>query len=295
LLLAKVLMDQADVADHPLAEPTLALHQAGGARQGEENRLADTVATARQVRDEDGFVGAAGAFEWHDTQLDSPRDIGFALFDLTEGETKGLIRWSRSQEATVHGALSAAVLRAAATVPPGLARVGLSTSVDLRSRFGSPERGSVGQAAGVISASYETAGTSGATARQISSDIRRRFDRGEGELLYALSGAGRFPVDHTADRVIRRWTEQATPTIFVSNLGVVRGPAPPALRRLTTGLAPTPNQVAYIAATTFRGMLNLSVGYDRNRLKTDPDSFASAVHSHVLELARTGEQAAALR
>lgn len=294
-LLAGILFDQGDVTDHPLTEPTLALHEAGGAPSSGGHRLTDMVATAREVRAEDGFVGAAEAFAWHDPQLDSPRDVGFAMFGLTEGETSGLISWARSQEATVHGALSAAVLRAATAVTPELARVGLSASVDLRSRFGSPERGCVGLAAGVISASYETTGDSGAAARLISSDVRRRYDRGEGEMLYSLSGAGRFPVDHTADRVIRRWTEQATPTLFIGNLGVVAGPAVPALRRIWVGMAPVPNQVAVIVATTFRDKLNLSVGFDRNRLTTDPDSFASTIHSQILELATKGEQSVALR
>jgi hypothetical protein len=295
MLFAGVMIDQADVTDHPLAEPTLALHLADTGRSAGEHRLSDSVATARQMRDEDGFVGAAGTVAWHHVQLDSPRDVGFSLFDLTEDETSGLISWARSQQATVHGALSAAVLRAAVTVTPGLNRVGLSASVDLRSRFDAPKRGSIGQAAGVIAASYEATGASGAMARLVSSDIRRRFDRGEGELLYALSGAGRFPVDHTADRVIKRWTGQATPTFFLGNVGVVTGPAPRALQRITPGLAPIPNQVAYVAASTFRNRLGLSVGYDRNRLTIDPDGFAAAVHSQVLELARTGARSAALR
>lgn len=290
LLFARLLIDQTDVGDHPLAGPTLPLQDANGTQPAREPRLADMVATARLMRSEDGYVGAAGTVEWHDVLLDSPRDIGFTLFDLTEDETSGLISWARSQEATVHGVLSAAMLQAAASVSPGLARVGLSTTVDLRSRFDSPDRGCIGQAAGVISASYETADTSGAMARLISSDIRRRFDRGEAEVLFSLSGAGRFPVDHTTDRVIRGWIEQATPTLCIGNLGVVSGPAPPAVRRLTVGLAPTPNQVVFVSALTFRGRLNLAVGYDRNRLTTDPDRLVSAIHSQVLELARAGEQ-----
>jgi hypothetical protein len=289
-LFAHVLVDQTDVGDNALAEPTLPLHPAG-----HEIQRADMLATARQVRDEDGFVGNADTLDWHDPLLDPPRDIGFALFNFSESDTSGLIGWARAHETTVQGALSAALLAAATSVSPGLTRVGLSTSVDLRARFDPREGGSVGQAAGVISGSYATTGSSGETARLVSTDIRRRFDRGEAELLYALSGAGRFPVNDTTDRVIRRWTAEATPTLCISNMGLVRGPAPQSLRQLSVGLAPTPNQAIYVAASTFRGALSLTVGFDRNRLTTDPDKLASTLHSQVLELARTGEQLATAR
>jgi hypothetical protein len=290
-LFADVLIDDVEVGDHPLASPTVPLHPVG-----HEVRRSDMLATARQMRDEDGFVGKADAFSWHDPLLDPPRDIGFALFNFTAEDTAGLLSWARAEATTVQGALSAALLAAVASVSPGLTRAGLSTSVDLRARFGPAEQqGQVGQAAGVISGSYDIAGTNGAIAREISSDIRRRFDRGEAELLYSLSGAGRFPVDHTTDRVIRRWVAEATPTLSISNMGVISGPAPAPLRQLYVGLAPTPNQAAYVAASTFRGVLSLTVGFDRNRLTIDAETFAAAIHAQVLELARSGEQIATAR
>lgn len=290
MLLAEVLIDQIDVGNHALTEPTVPLHPAGY-----QSPLADMLTTARQLRKEDGFVGAADTFDWHDPSLDPPRDIGFALFNLTESDTSGLIGWAKSQATTVQGALSAALLAAATSVSPGLSRVGLATSVDLRARFELPEQGLVGQAAGVLSGSYETSGSSGDTARLVSADIRRRFDRGEAELLYGLSGAGRFPVGDSTDRVIRGWMADATPTLCISNMGVVTGSAPASMKRLTVGLAPTPNQVAYMAASTYRGALSMSVGYDRNRLTIDPDEFASRIHARVLDLARADDHLASTR
>lgn len=295
LLFADLLVNDAEVRGNSLSLPTGRLQGDGIERSTGARHLADAVATAREMRGEDGYVAAASPIDWHDPLLDSPRDIAFDLFRLTEAETAGVVRWARSQQATVHGALSAAILRAATTVSPDLARVGLSTSVDLRSRFDSLGPEPIGQAAGVISASYETAGTTGAVARTISADIRRRFDRGEGELLFSLSGAGRFPVDDTADRVVRRWTEQSTPTLFLGNIGVVDVPAPDAVQRVFVGLAPIPSQVAYVAAATFRNRLSLSVGYDRNRLTIDPDEFASTIHEQVLELARSGDRSVSTR
>ncbi len=284
-LFADVLTDSGDLRVDVLAEPTLPLHPAN-----HERKRADMLATARQVRDEESFVGNADALAWHTPLLDAPRDIGFALFNLTPDDTAGLLGWARAHETTVQGALSAALITAATMVSPDQTRIALSTSVDLRARFDPPEGGAVGQAAGVISGSYETTGSSGEIARLVASDIRRRFDRGEAELLYELSGAGRFPVNDTTDRVIRRWTAESTPTLSISNMGVVKGPAPESVRRLSVGLAPTPNQAVYVAASTFRGALSLTVGFDRNRVAIDPEEFASTIHSQVLELARASEK-----
>ncbi|MCW2799627.1 MAG: hypothetical protein JWQ70_1099 [Aeromicrobium sp.] len=289
-LFAQVLVGRVDVADSALAEPTLPLHPAG-----HQPPRAEMLATARLVRDEAEFVGNADTLDWHQPLLDPPRDVGFAVFHLTETDTAGLLAWSRTHSTTVQGALSAALISAAASMSPGLTRIALSTSVDLRARFDPPPRGLVGQAAGVISGSYETAGSSGEIARLVSSDIRRRFDRGEAELLYALSGAGRFPINDTTDRVIKRWTAEATPALSISNMGVVTGSAPESLRRLSVGLAPTPNQAVYFAASTFRGGLTITVGFDQSRLTIDGNEFASTIHSHVLELARSGEQLATAR
>jgi hypothetical protein len=295
LLFCAVLLDDGDVADHALAEPTVSLHVGDGARSAGRNRLADAVALARRMRDEDGFVGAAETVSWHDPRIDAPRDVGFGFFDLSEVETSGLLAWARSQQSTVHGAISAAALRAAADLSPGSGRLGIAASVDLRSRFETPDHGFIGLAAGVISASYDTTVSTGELAREISTDVRRRFDRGEGELLYTLSGAGRFPVDHTADRVIKGWTEQATPTVFIGNLGAVPESAPHGLRRLRPGLAPLPNQSAYVAGATYGGRLSLTVGLDRNRLSIDPDTFVSTVRARLLELASIAQQSGALR
>lgn len=295
LLATALTTSSSDIGDHELTEPTVGLHEAGGGPPAGRPRLADQVATAREMRNEDGYVANAGPFTWYDDSIDPPRDPGFAFFELSEAETSGLIGWARSQQATVHGALSAAMVNAAVSLSPELERVGLSASVDLRSRFGSPDRGCIGLAAGVLSGSYDSTVDSGELARVVSADTRRRFDRGEGELLYALSGVGRLPVDDNADKVIRQWTEQATPTIFQGNLGMVSVSAPPALRQFAVGMAPIPNQVAVVVASTFRRRLSLTVGYDRNRFSIDPEGFAATLHEHVLALARAGERSAALR
>lgn len=285
LLLARVLVDGDHVSGHPLTSATLPLAELTPSQHGWASRRVEMLATAREIRAEDGYVGNAVPLPWHDPAPDAEREIGFLPFRLTMEETADLIGWSQAHDATVHGALSAAVLRTVAALTPQLPRTALSTTVDLRARALEPERGAIGQAAAVIAASYDEPADAGATARAVSADVRRRVDRGEGELFFALSGADRLPVGEESDKVVRQWTANATPSVCLSNLGVVRGAAPGALRALTFGLAPTPNQAAFVFAATFRGRTSFTVGFDRNRLSIDPETFARTLRDEVTALA----------
>jgi len=284
LLFARVLLDGDDVSGHPLTSATLPLGELTVPEHSWASRRGEMLATAREIRSEDGYVDNAVPLPWHDPALEAEREIGFVPFRLTTEETADLIGWSRTHDATVHGALSAAVLRTVALLTPRLPRTALSTTVDLRARALAPERGSIGQAAAVIAASYGDPADAGATARAVSADVRRRVDRGEGELFFALSGADRLPVGEESDKVVRQWTGNATPSVCLSNLGVVRGAAPDALRGLTFGLAPTPNQVAFVFAATFRGRTSFTVGFDRSRLAIDPETLAETLRLELVAL-----------
>ena len=72
--------------------------------------------------------------EWYDPALDRDRDLAYTIFDLTAEESQALIAWSKSNGATVHGAVTAVVLKTIARLAPGMKRVPLSTTVDLRVR-----------------------------------------------------------------------------------------------------------------------------------------------------------------
>jgi hypothetical protein len=283
LFLAHVLAG-AEVSGHPLELETLPL---GGfaPTQPAKSRLA-MLATARELRAEDGFVGNAEAPSWHDPSLDADRDIGWIIFELSADESRALIDWSRANGTTVQGTLSAAVLQTVKTLSPQLSRLGLTAAVDLRARVAPPEAGFIGQAAALIAASYDVTAPPAELARTVSADLRRRVERGEGELFFALSGVERLPVGEATDEVVRRWTAGATPTICFSNLGVVPGPAPAGLRAMTLGLVPTPNQIVFIAATTYAGQIFFSMAYDRNRLSIDAETIVGTLRHQLVTLPR---------
>lgn len=283
-LLARVLVDGDDIADHPLTAPTEPLGRYTLPERDWSNRRSEMLTTAREIRDEKGYVGNGDVPEWYGRALDRDRDLAYTIFDLTPEESRALIAWSKSNGATVHGAVTAVVLRTIARLAPGMKRVPLSTTVDLRVRAAAPAVDVVGQSAAVVSASFDATAEVGALAREATADIRRRVDRGEPELFFALSGVEKLPVGEATDKVVRRWMEAATPAANLSNLGVVTGEAPASVRRVCVTLAPTPNQVLFVATTTFRGRVTFISSFDRNRLSIEPEVFTDALRDEVAAL-----------
>jgi hypothetical protein len=284
LLLARVLVDDVDVSGHPLTSPTEPLGRFMLPERDWGTRRSEMLAMARTIRDEEGYVGNGAVPDWYDRALERDRALAFTLFDLTPEEGQALIAWSKANGATVHGALTAAVLKAFARLAPELNRVPLSTTVDLRVRAAAPAVDVVGQSAAVVSASFDATTEPGALARQVNDELRRRIDRGEPELFFALSGVEKMPVGEVTDKVVRRWMEAGTPAANLSNLGVVTGDAPASVRRMCVGLAPTPNQVLFVAATTFRGQITFILSFDRNRLTIEPAVFTNTLRAEVAAL-----------
>lgn len=284
LLLARVLVDGDDISEHPLTLPTEPLSRFALPERDWSHRRAEMLMTARSMREEDGYVGHGSVPDWYLTDADHDRTLACTVFTLTPDESQALIRWSKSSGATVHGALSVAMLRTLARLTPGAARLPLSTVVDLRVRAAAPAVDLVGQAAAVVSASFDVTTESAALARHVTEDIGRRVDRGEPELFFALSGVERLPVGEATDKVVRQWMTSGTPTANFSNLGVVTGDAPDNVRGVGAILAPTPNQVVFVATTTFRGYVTFALCFDRNRLSIDPAVFTDTLHAEVAEL-----------
>ena len=283
-LLARVLVDGDDITGHPLTAPTEPLGRYTLPERDWSARRGEMLATAREIRDEEGYVGNGDVPDWYDRALDRPRDLAYTIFDLTAEESQALLAWSKTNGATVHGALTAVVVKAIAHLTPAMKRVPLSTTVDLRVRAAAPAVDVVGQSAAVVSTSFDASIGTAALAREATADIRRRVDRSEPELFFALSGAEKLPVGEATDKVVRRWMETATPAANLSNLGVVTGEAPSSVRRVCVSLAPTPNQVLFVTTTTFRGRVTFISSFDRNRLSISPELFTETLRGEVAAL-----------
>lgn len=284
MLLARVLVDGADPAGHPLTAPTEPVGRFLLPERDWNLKRREMLTTAREIRAESGFAGNGAVPDWYRRDIDGERALVCTLFDLEPDEVKGLIGWSKASGATVHGALSAALLKTIARLTPGPTRFPLSTAVDLRVRAAEPAVDVVGQSAAVIASSFDVTLDTAALACQVSTDIARRVERGEPELFFALSGVERQPIGEATDRVVLEWMKAATPAVNLSNLGVVTGDAPESARRLGAILAPTPNQVLFIATTTFRGRVTAALCFDRNRLAIEPSEFTDTLRAELATL-----------
>ncbi|GAB3855558.1 hypothetical protein GCM10028801_11370 [Nocardioides maradonensis] len=255
-------------------------------------RRRELLGVARRMRTEEEYVDNAGVLAFHDAGRDAERDVGFARIGLDAAATAGLVARARSIGATVQGLLSVAVLRACAELSPATAPVALSTAVDLRTATGVAPEAPVGQAGSLIAGSYDVALPDDDLARVVSADVRRRVRRGEGELLFTLTNADHMAGGPAADDVVRRWMSGVTPAFCVSNVGVVDAPAS-AVRALAIGLAPSPNQVAFLLAATYDGVLSALVGFDRSRLSVDGSALAAAIEGGLVAMATPSASLAA--
>ncbi|CAM4013969.1 phthiocerol/phthiodiolone dimycocerosyl transferase family protein [Smaragdicoccus niigatensis] len=269
-------------ADQPLFRPSVSVDALVADRTDARGRRRELLALAREVRDEEGYVDRADPLTWHDTAIDRPRDIEYAQFRFDVDRSAALLAHARSIGATVYGVVCAALLRSCAELSPGVARVGLSTPVDLRAATRIPDSAPVGQAAALISGSYDVTVSDSELARAVSAGVRRQVDRGEAELLFALTGAARMPIGPESDEVVRRWHADATQTVCVSNIGVMPGPLPSAMRGVTMCLAPTPNQGVFFVVMTVGGQLHVTMGYDLNRISIDGGLLAKTIEARLV-------------
>ena len=224
-LLARVLVDGDDISGHPLTAPTEPLGRYTLPERDWSTRRAEMLATAREIRDEEQLRRQRRRARRGTTA----RSTGTATWPTrsstsTAEQSQALIDWSKANGATVHGALTAVVLKAIAQLAPET-----EAGAALHDRRPPGPRGSAGGRRGRpvrgrgVGVLRRHGVEPGALAREATADIRRRVDRGEPELFFALSGVDKLPVGEATDKVVRRWMETATPAANLSNLGVVTG------------------------------------------------------------------------
>ena len=148
-------------------------------------------------------------------------------------------------------------------------RLCLATPTDLRRRVEPPlSDDEVMLAVGLLCTPYPVpTGASTALAREISEQTRREVARGESHLFYRFARAGTFAPTDEGIASFALSIAASPQNVAVSNLGVVADHRdPPWVRSLAFALSPSPNQVAFVAATTYRGELVLHVASDDARL-----------------------------
>jgi hypothetical protein len=237
-----------------------------------ENR-AGMLQLLRKLREERDALGALESVPWHDRHAES-RDPVLEQLVLSAPETKAVVDLARDAGATVNGVASAALLLAVAGTLDGgepERTLALTTPADMRSRLSPPiAPREPGMYVTLLASAHRVRPNGFAeSARAISDDVRARLARGEGELFYTLTRPDAIAADEDGLARLRSLIDTAPQAIAVSNTGILDDAGDPDwVRSLSFALAPTPNQVAFAAATTYRGRLLINVASDRARVET---------------------------
>jgi hypothetical protein len=198
------------------------------------------------------------------------RRLQVSLHRLDEAETAALFARTKTVGATGYGLIAASWLHAARDLFADgrpTHNLSLTTPADLRARLDPPVPGDVpGMFASLISTSHEIgAADLGAVANEVSTTVQAAVDRGEGELFFALARPG--PLDGRGAAMLRSALAAAPQSLAVSNTGrLPEGADPEWVRSVWFSFAPTPNQLAFVSATTYRGRLTMAACVDRARV-----------------------------
>jgi hypothetical protein len=192
------------------------------------------------------------------------------LHTLLIDPVDSLVSAARDGKTTVHGLVAAAALEsAAALLGEGQEQMlAVASPTDLRSRVDPPlPPGEVMLATGLLCTPYAVGGDDPHLARRISVQTHRELARGESHLFYRLARAGSYAATEAGVDEFARWLGDAPSNIAVSNLGVVESDGDPAwVRTLNVSLSPSPNQLAFVVLTTYRGLLTILVTTDEEKL-----------------------------
>lgn len=240
------------------------------ARYAEELRAPSAVVdVARQVRAERRAQAAPEQFMMHRRHVGA-RHTRLDRLTVDSAGVDALRASARAAGATVHGVLSAALLAAARALlgDEQVHTVTLVTPTDLRGRLASPPaRDEVQLATGLLATPFQVGASPDELASTVSAQVHRELDRGESHLFYRIVRAASFPATDDGVEAFAAWMSGVPQALAMSNLGVVAdGEDPPWLASLNFALASSPNQVAFAAATTYRGQLVLELASDREAL-----------------------------
>jgi len=203
------------------------------------------------------------------------REPAVSLHRFNEDATRALLARARATGASGHGIISAAWLQAVhELIGDGRPahHLSLTTPADLRARLDPPVPADVaGMFASMVGTSHVVGdGDLGDLARGVSRQVQAAVDRGEGELFFALARADTMALDGRGAATLRTAIEAAPQTIAVSNTGRLPAGSDPAwVRRVWFVFGPSPNQLLFVSATTYRDRLTLAAAVDRARLPAD--------------------------
>lgn len=220
------------------------------------------------------------ACTWH-SRANGGRRIRLTSMPLSAEQTTALVSVARTAGTSVYGVLGATCLQQAhAAFDDGAEthELSLLSPVDLRRYFpDTREEDAVGMYTSMLTATYPVSdGPIEELSRDVASRAVMQLERGEGELFYALARCDRVPLSPGDSAWAARSLAAAPATVAVSNVGVIDDTGDPDwVSALSATLAPTSNQLVFVAATTYRGRVTINISLDAASMSSrNADAFS---------------------
>ena len=235
----------------------------------QRDRLA-MLSLLQELREEKALLGAPGPREW--PAADLPRHPRFQQVVIDRDSSAQIVAAGKAHGTGPLSAMAAAWLVASAGELCGATptTLQLNTPVDVAARVDDPDQPSA-MAVAVISGRYCVEPRSPwELAVEVAAGIRRALDRGEGDLFFHLARIAAIEDLEVGTRTVRNSISQAPPAVSVTNLGVIDpGSDPPWVRWICGYQAPTPNHVAFVSGSGYRGQLVNMVSTDDSRVSPE--------------------------
>jgi hypothetical protein len=230
----------------------------------------ELISLLREIAARNDAAGAPDPASW--PRPDAERRPRLVSLTVAPAEAAGLLAAAKSRGMRAHSAIAAAWLIAAAR------RVGerphptlqLSSPVDLAVPSPDPDRPTAPAVSVVAHRHQVTPQSPWELAQRVGAATDASISRGEAELFFHLTRVEAIDDLEAGARVVAHALASAPPAISVSNMGVISADGDPDWLRTVYGiLAPTPNQMVFASAVSYRGCLTHSVGTDDTQLPAD--------------------------
>lgn len=241
-----------------------------------------SVQAVTAMRQDRSGLGEPAVFPFHD-RSPKPRVSHFDQLVVGRGDLPLLLADLRAAGVGMQGYLAAAALRSAAHLLDDDAdhTVCLLTPTDLRRLVAPPiPYGTVTLAIGILSSPYRVrGGEDPELAPLVSRQTRAELARGQSHVFYRLARASGFAPTEDGVQSFSRWLAGTPQHVTLSNLGIApHDEDPPWLASIHAVVPASSNQLAFIAADTYRGRLLIDVATDSARLPAEKrEQFLSAM------------------
>jgi NRPS condensation-like uncharacterized protein len=218
--------------------------------------------------------GRAATLPWLDRKQ-ARRSPRFTQIVLDAATTASLIRRCKANRATIHGAIGAAQLlakhRSAGEAAPLALRLG--SPADMRPYLSAEiSTDSLGLFVTILNSTYLVGGEQSfwELARQVSSDLRRQLERGDGHLMFEQAKPELIPPSAAGIGEFANAISNTPHSSMISNIGLVeRVDQALKVEAISFVLCPTPFQIVFSAVSTFNGRLIINVAYDEAKLSSE--------------------------